>query len=744
MMMKTKLYTLALGAFFVPAMLVAGCGGVPGNAVAEVDGTAIEKNDFEHWLTVAAKSGGQAARSGAQAARLRGLRQAEAQDHAEARQGPAEGHRRPAQDPVQAGVQRAARPGAAAARSPSSGSRARPSEQNIKVSDAEVKKSFDKQKKEAFPKAADFEKFLKDSGQTEEDILKRVRLDTLSNKIREKVTKGKDKVTDAQIEAYYNKNKARFAQPERRDLRIVLTKSKAKAEQAKKALDSGESFKSVAKKYSIDQASKAQGGKLPAVAKGQQEKALDTAIFKAKKGELVGPVKTQFGYYVFEVTKVTPASQQTLAQAKETIKQTLASQNQQKALDKFVKSFRKRWKEKTDCREGYRTQDCKNAPKATPTPDAPTAPGGAAARPAHGHARRQLSDPKDSAAAVERLDALTRRLRVECPWDREQDERSIVPHTVEEAYELAAAAHAGDDAKLLDELGDVLFQVHFLSLLLEERGGGLAGRGRRALPPEADPPPSPRLRRRRGRARRRGAAQLGRDQARRARAASRGSSARCPRTCPGPLYARKVQRRAATSGFDFDHIPYDAVEGELEELRAAEGDRDAAFHEVGDVLFAAVNVARKLKVDPELALRAASDRFRGRVEAAAALAARAGADWDDLGPNAQLGYYAQARLAETKETPSEPDRDRPRPPDPRLPREPDGRGRRRPALRRAGPRRGAVAAPRPASSRRPSCATAATPGWARASRRRSATSTARSPRRSAASTCSTRRGSTAR
>src|SRR5919109_1051040 len=82
-----------------------------------------------------------------------------------------------------------------------------------------------------------------------------------------------------------------------------------------------------------------------------------------------------------------------------------------------------------------------------------------------------MSEP-DVAAAVADLDALTRRLRRECPWDREQDERSIVPHTVEEAYELADAANDGDDAKLLDELGDVLFQVHFLSLLLEERGAG--------------------------------------------------------------------------------------------------------------------------------------------------------------------------------------------------------------------------------------------------------------------------------
>ena len=374
MRMKTKLYTLALGAFFVPAMLVAGCGGVPGNAVAEVDGTAIEKNDFEHWLNVAAKSGGQA---GAAAPKPPSY-EACVNQKRKTTPKPAKGQPKVTDAQLKAQCKQeynALRDQVLQLLISFQWIEGEAQEQNIKVSESEVKKSFDKQKKEAFPKAADFDKFLKESGQTEEDILQRVRLDTLSTKIREKVTKGKDKVTDAQIEEYYNKNKQRFAQPEKRDLRIVLTKTKAKAEQAKAALEDGESFKSVAKQYSIDQASKAQGGKLPAVAKGQQEKALDEAIFKAKKGELVGPVKTQFGYYVFEVNKVTPESQQTLAQAKETIKQTLASQNQQKALDSFVKSFRKRWKEKTDCREGYRTQDCKNAPKATPTPTA-TAPAG--------------------------------------------------------------------------------------------------------------------------------------------------------------------------------------------------------------------------------------------------------------------------------------------------------------------------------------------------------------------------------
>ena len=83
-----------------------------------------------------------------------------------------------------------------------------------------------------------------------------------------------------------------------------------------------------------------------------------------------------------------------------------------------------------------------------------------------------MSKPEEIVEALRRLDELTRRLRVECPWDREQDERSIVPHTVEEAYELADAAQSGDDAAMVDELGDVLFQVIFISLLLEERGAG--------------------------------------------------------------------------------------------------------------------------------------------------------------------------------------------------------------------------------------------------------------------------------
>src|SRR5947209_16360100 len=199
--------------------------------------------------------------------------------------------------------------------------------------------------------------------------------------------------------------------------------------------------------------------------------------------------------------------------------------------------------------------------------------------------------------ALERLDEITRRLRVECPWDREQDERSIVPHTVEEAYELADAAHRQDDAKLLDELGDVLFQVHFLALLLEERGAG-------DLAQVAEHCTEKLIRRHPhvfGETEAHTAQEVLRnwDQIKQGEAGREpGLFGEVPENLPGPLYARKVQRRAASSGFDFPGVegPMQSVRDELGGLQAAETGEDR-FHELGDVLFAAVKVARKLKVE---------------------------------------------------------------------------------------------------------------------------------------------------
>jgi foldase protein PrsA len=345
------------------AALLAGCGNaLPGNSVAKVGDTAITKAQFTHWLNAAA--------------------------HGSA----TPGSKVVVPDPptfANCIAQQAKQPVPKGAKKPTTAQLKTQCQQQyealkqqvmqflvsaewisqeadklgVKVTDKQVQQQFQTQKKQSFQKEADYQNFLKNSGMTEADLLFRVRLDVVSNKVRQKVIAGKDKVTDAQVQAYYNKNKSRFAQPERRDLLVVLTRTKAKADAAKAALQAGQSWASVAKKYSIDEASKAQGGKLPGVAKGQQEKAFDDAIFGAKKGELVGPVKTQFGFYVFKVTAVTAASQQSLAQVKETIRNLLKSENQQNALNKFVTQFRKDYKKKTNCRKGFVIPDCKNAPK---------------------------------------------------------------------------------------------------------------------------------------------------------------------------------------------------------------------------------------------------------------------------------------------------------------------------------------------------------------------------------------------
>jgi MazG family protein len=246
--------------------------------------------------------------------------------------------------------------------------------------------------------------------------------------------------------------------------------------------------------------------------------------------------------------------------------------------------------------------------------------------------------------ALARLDAITRRLREECPWDREQDERSIVPHTLEEAYELADAAHRHDDAKLLDELGDVLFQVHFLALLLEERGAGDLARVAEHC--------TEKLIRRHPHVFGEAEAETAQEVLRnwdeiKQREPDRepGVFGEVPENFPSLLYARKLQRRAASSGFDFPGLegPVQSIRDKLAELEAA-GTSEERFDELGDVLFAAVNVARKMKLDPELALRAAADRFRSRVLAGSDLAASEGRSWNDLPPDEQLAYYARARL----------------------------------------------------------------------------------------------------
>ena len=374
--MLSKYRSLALCAFFVvPALILSACGSdVPGNSVAKVGDQTIRRSTFDHWMQIAAVSAaGQTATTGAapkaQVPDSPSFTKCIAQKKATAGK-PAKGQPEPTEAQLKGQCQQEynqLRDQVLEFLIRGNWIEQETKKQNLKVSDKDVQKQIDAAVKQAFQNPGDFQKFLQRSGLTQADVFYQQRNQLLQQKLTEKVTKAKGTVTDAQIQQYYDKNKSKFSTPERRDLRIVLTKTKDKAAQARKALESGQSWADVTKKYSIDQASKAQGGKLAGVAKGQQEKALDDAIFKADKGKLVGPVKTQFGYYILEVSKIAEAKQQSLEQSKASIKQILTSDNQRKALDQFGKDYRNRWKAETSCRKGYTTADCKNGPKTQPT-----------------------------------------------------------------------------------------------------------------------------------------------------------------------------------------------------------------------------------------------------------------------------------------------------------------------------------------------------------------------------------------
>jgi MazG family protein len=257
--------------------------------------------------------------------------------------------------------------------------------------------------------------------------------------------------------------------------------------------------------------------------------------------------------------------------------------------------------------------------------------------------------------ALVELQQLTRRLRRDCPWDREQTALTIVPHTVEEAYEVAdaAAADPADPAKLLDELGDLLFQVYFLALLLSEEGhGDLEAVARnvhaklvRRHPHvfgEAEAATAGRVRDR--------WEEIKSEQEGRA-----GIFHDVPGSLPALVQARKLQRRAVAAGFDWPDLegPLAKVREELGELEseiartgepASETPPDAAVvHEIGDLLFTVVNLARRLNVDPELALRATNRRFVERVERAEQLADARGEQWRELPLDEQDRYYELAK-----------------------------------------------------------------------------------------------------
>ena len=372
--MKVRSSFLALGAFFVIAVGIAGCGsGVPGDAVVNVAGNPISTQAFNHWMYVAAKS---------QAAQTPGspvivpndppnftscVAQAKADVPALAKASTktVRGECQQAFNALKSQVLdfliKAYWYQADAAKL------------GIKVSDAEVQQQFNAAKKQQFGSSASgFTTFLSQTGQTVDDVVFRFRVNAILQKLIAKHCKS---VTQADIQSYYNNHLSQFGTQATRNMKIVLATSAANAAAAKKALSSGQSWATVVKKYSTDPTTKKTGGVLNGVTKQQEDTALANASFSAPANKLIGPVKGQFGYYVFEVTKITPSTQQTLAQATSLIKQQLSSQSQTSAQTAVDNKAKKDWLSQTTCVAAYAMADCKGykAPKTATTSTTPTA-----------------------------------------------------------------------------------------------------------------------------------------------------------------------------------------------------------------------------------------------------------------------------------------------------------------------------------------------------------------------------------
>jgi len=367
--MKLRRLVLALGAIFALAAGISGCGsGIPGDSVADVAGNPITLQAFNHWMYVAAK--GNQAQTGStntpvivptDPPSFTGcIAQARKQLPQVARQSNAQLKTACGQLFTSLSGQvldyliRAYWYQADATR------------QHVKVTDAQVQQQFNTEKTRGYPTPAAFQAFLSQSGFTVADLMYRVRLQLIFKALVNKQIKP---VTSADIAAYYASHQASFGTPETRDLRIVLTKTAAQASAAKAALASGQSWNAVAKKYSIDPATKNKGGVMTGVTQGSTDPALQRAAFSALPGRVEGPVRGQFGYYVVDVTKVVPATQKSLAQEASVIRQTLIT-GQQSAAQSVVDSVaKKRWMSQTKCRSAYAMADCAGY-KAPKTPGA--------------------------------------------------------------------------------------------------------------------------------------------------------------------------------------------------------------------------------------------------------------------------------------------------------------------------------------------------------------------------------------
>jgi foldase protein PrsA len=211
----------------------------------------------------------------------------------------------------------------------------------IDVGDKDVDKEIARYKKQFYGGSdARYEKAVKQQGLTDEQARQAIRQQLISQKVFKKVT-GDVKVSDSDIKAYYNSHKSQYVQPESRDVRHILVPSKSLADSLYAQLKGGADFAKLAKRYSKDPGSAANGGKLT-VSKGQTVPEFDKTAFSLKKGELSKPIKTQYGYHIIQaLSAIKPATTTTLDKVRASIRQQLEQQRKNDKITKWLEDTKK-------------------------------------------------------------------------------------------------------------------------------------------------------------------------------------------------------------------------------------------------------------------------------------------------------------------------------------------------------------------------------------------------------------------
>ena len=302
-------------------LALAGCGGggdedVPSNAVAVVDGQEIAKSDYEALITQAKKS---------YQNQKREFPKAGSQEFQTLKN-----------QAVQFLVQREQFEQEA-------------EDLDVQITDKQVNSRLQQIQKQYFGgDRKKYEKQLKEQGLTDTQVRNDIRAQLVSEKIFEEVTQDVKQIKD-----YYNKNKAQYSQPESRDVRHILVKTKAKADALKAQLDNGANFAVLAKQNSEDTGSKANGGKLT-ISRGQTVAPFDRTAFALKNNAISPPVKTEFGFHIIQAlgdvkaAKVTP-----LKDVQESIKQQLQQTKKNEAMTKWVDDLKKDYEDKVSYGVGF-------------------------------------------------------------------------------------------------------------------------------------------------------------------------------------------------------------------------------------------------------------------------------------------------------------------------------------------------------------------------------------------------------